>query len=362
MSKKTISFVSTRGRGLNTDLQLVKDNLMAALPEVEFEYYLNKTATKIPLINTKMEDARRTFCTEAQNIICMDPSIPIKIPSASERERRLLLATPFDYQFNIFMKYHDNPDQPKKQTFIRCTHVMPGSPFTAKLFHSFYEWEDNVTFLDDIPLPISWDILQEEKRTTVKKQLEFYFPQAKDKKILSILLVGQKPEPEDGSEPVNLFDNFNLKKIMDYIDDDWFVITNNWDLVELSYQLPYQYSSKFGYIKNKISLNDMMYLSDMLITNSSKHAGNFSITKKPIYYEFTSCPAAEFAIRHGLTDIMPALCNVDYASMELLHAKLVRTTTCVDGCRCDYTICGDKNPYLKGHPEYRDEAGFRRNR
>ena len=52
---------------------------------------------------------------------------------------------------------------------------------------------------------------------------------------------------------------------------------------------------------------------------------------------------------------MPALCNVDYASMELLHAKLVRTTTCVDGCRCDYTICGDKT-VLKGHPEYRDEA------
>ena len=82
----------------------------------------------------------------------------------------------------------------------------------------------------------------------------------------------------------------------------------------------------------------------------------------PIYYEFTSCPAAEFAIRHGLTDIMPALCNVDYASMELLHAKLVRTTTCVDGCRCDYTICGDKDPYVKEHPEYRDENGYRRNK
>ena len=82
---------------------------------------------------------------------------------------------------------------------------------------------------------------------------------------------------------------------------------------------------------------------------------------KPIYYEFTACPAAEFAKRFGFTDIMPALCNVDYASMELLHAKLVRTTTCVDGCRCDYTICGDQDPYAKEHPEYRDEAGFRRN-
>ena len=85
-------------------------------------------------------------------------------------------------------------------------------------------------------------------------------------------------------------------------------------------------------------------------------------TDKPIYYEFTACPAAEFAKRFGFTDIMPALCNVDYASMELLHAKLVRTTTCVDGCRCDYTICGDKDPYVKEHPEYRDENGYRRNK
>ena len=53
-------------------------------------------------------------------------------------------------------------------------------------------------------------------------------------------------------------------------------------------------------------------------------------TDKPIYYEFTSCPAAEFAIKHGLTDIMPALCNVDFAAMELLHARLVRTITCAN--------------------------------
>ena len=83
---------------------------------------------------------------------------------------------------------------------------------------------------------------------------------------------------------------------------------------------------------------------------------------RPIYYEFTACPAAEFAVRHGLADIMPALCNVDFAAMEQLRARLVRTTTCVNGCKCDYTICGDRDPYLKDHPEYRDEAGFRRNR
>ncbi len=83
---------------------------------------------------------------------------------------------------------------------------------------------------------------------------------------------------------------------------------------------------------------------------------------EPICYEFTACPAAEFAKQFGLTEIMPALCNVDYASMELIGAKLIRTGTCVDCDRCDYVICGDKDEYAKLHPEYIDEKGFRRNK
>lgn len=83
---------------------------------------------------------------------------------------------------------------------------------------------------------------------------------------------------------------------------------------------------------------------------------------KPIYYEFTECPVAEFAKQFGMLEVMPALCNPDYEAMELLHAKLVRTTTCANGCKCDYTICGDQDPCLKDHPEYIDEAGYRRNK
>ncbi len=83
---------------------------------------------------------------------------------------------------------------------------------------------------------------------------------------------------------------------------------------------------------------------------------------KPIYYEFTQCPTAEFAKQHGLLEVMPALCNPDFQGMELLHARLVRTTTCANGCKCDYTICGDRDAYLKEHPEYRDAQGYRRNK
>ena len=83
---------------------------------------------------------------------------------------------------------------------------------------------------------------------------------------------------------------------------------------------------------------------------------------KPIYYEFTECPTAEFAKAHGLLEVMPALCNPDFEAMECIHARLVRKTTCANGNRCDYTIVGEDDPYLIEHPEYRDEAGYRRNR
>ena len=45
----------------------------------------------------------------------------------------------------------------------------------------------------------------------------------------------------------------------------------------------------------------------------------------------------------------------------LLRARLVRRTTCPNGCRCDYTICGDRDALCQEYPEYRDEAGYRRN-
>lgn len=83
---------------------------------------------------------------------------------------------------------------------------------------------------------------------------------------------------------------------------------------------------------------------------------------KPIYYEFTECPVDEFAKQYGLLEVMPAFCNSDYQAMELIHAKLIRTTPCANGCKCDYTICGDEDKYCCGHPEYKDEQGYRRNK
>lgn len=119
---------------------------------------------------------------------------------------------------------------------------------------------------------------------------------------------------------------------------------------------------------NKPFVKKLLYLSFQNAKKQCDKWGDFKMNlapfdkNKPIYYEFTECPTAEFAKKHGLLEVMPALCNPDFEGMELIHARLVRKTTCANGCKCDYTVCGNRDAYGKEHPEYRDEAGYRRNR
>ena len=59
---------------------------------------------------------------------------------------------------------------------------------------------------------------------------------------------------------------------------------------------------------------------------------------------------------------MPSFCNADYKAMELIKARLVRYSTCSNGCKCDFSIYGDKDSRLKQHKEYIDEKGYIRNK
>lgn len=65
---------------------------------------------------------------------------------------------------------------------------------------------------------------------------------------------------------------------------------------------------------------------------------------------------SEFAQKPDLPEVMPALCDPDDTAMELIHAKLVQTIY-TNSDRCDYAIYRDRN-----HLEYKNEAGYRRNR
>jgi len=61
------------------------------------------------------------------------------------------------------------------------------------------------------------------------------------------------------------------------------------------------------------------------------------------YYHFTQCPLNSFARREGLLDVLPVMCDMDFLTAGLMHAKLHRENTLAGGGKiCDYWYVGDK--------------------
>ncbi len=77
---------------------------------------------------------------------------------------------------------------------------------------------------------------------------------------------------------------------------------------------------------------------------------NFDETlhNKGSYYYFTVCPLNNFARKYGFLEILPVMCNIDYLTAEMMHAKLHRDYTLASGgSMCDYWFTGDESDNKK---------------
>ncbi len=64
---------------------------------------------------------------------------------------------------------------------------------------------------------------------------------------------------------------------------------------------------------------------------------------KGVAFDLIGCPLADFARQYGYLEIMPILCNFDYMTAALIHARLIREHTVAEGSQyCDYWYVGDK--------------------
>lgn len=62
-----------------------------------------------------------------------------------------------------------------------------------------------------------------------------------------------------------------------------------------------------------------------------------------IFFEYTRCPIAEYMAELGVSEVTPAICELDHLMCKLIHSKLYREHTIADGAAtCDYWIVGDK--------------------
>ena len=112
------------------------------------------------------------------NVLCVDASLNSQINNMAPEGQRILLAVPYDHQFkNMYLmekrgrKFHLN-------TFSRFTHIIAGSPFSADLLRRAYRI-DGKELIENVSLPLAYNISLPERQDEVKERIFYYFPQAR---------------------------------------------------------------------------------------------------------------------------------------------------------------------------------------
>jgi len=274
MDKNTISILGSQGHGMNVEMDLIRKYIQfKSGNKYEFRYFLRNELSKNPLANEGFKLGKIEFCQDATNVISVDTSLGKKLKGLSEEGIKLMLSVFYPYQYRNAMR----TGKRRSKALKKYTHIIPGSPLAEKLLEDNYDLE-GIQLIKGIPLPFSWEILQEEKIQETREKLEYYYPELNGKKIICLLVYGTIDNPK--KHPLGGLD---VEKIASQLGDNEILVTNSVRLFEEKDYFPEELKEKLCLVNRVLSTQELLYVADCLITNNGRMAGAFAYKRKPLY-------------------------------------------------------------------------------
>ena len=115
---------------------------------------------------------------------------------------------------------------------------------------------------------------------------EFYnqYPQFKGKKIILFAPTFRGNVQETAHYPMHLFD---LEKVFDEIGSEYVIIIKHHPFIKSQHPIPEQYSERVIDLSQNSELNDLLFVSDLIITDYSSLVFEAALIKKPmLFYAF----------------------------------------------------------------------------
>lgn len=269
-----ISILSSRKRGLTPDLRLVQKYLNNHMKDLEISYFMADETAKNRMAKKGYKDAKKQYCKTIENAICVDASIQGKKYNAG---KKVLIGVPYDYQFKAINSAETMPGYKKTNSFKGFDYIIVGSPFTKEVYTKCYNIP-NANIIENVITPMAWNMRREEAQRKSREKYEEMFPKMKGKKVIAVLTNGTVRE-EKGLP----FETLDLKKLLDQLDESYFVITNNEEILDKAITLGNEYTAKFAYINKALDPRRILYFAHYLFTNSGMYASYMSGRERPVY-------------------------------------------------------------------------------
>lgn len=269
---KHISFLCPSSKGLSADLRLIKEHFFNNT-DTEFCFFTANENLDIKEEAKAVKLKKVDFCENAKNIICAEISLPVRDMFGESEYSRVFIPGQYDYLFKRAITEVDE----KRNTLSNFTNIIYPSPIVKSAIEKHYDLE-GITAMDGYASPLAFDICQENKRNEIYNKVVRIYPNIAGKKIISILKNGKLSK-----ECENALINFDLCQFLDQLSDDYIVLTNLTELLDKAHYLSDSQKSKFYFFDLLIPPSQLLYITDIAITNSSYLACTFASKRQPIY-------------------------------------------------------------------------------
>lgn len=173
----------------------------------------------------------------------------------------------------------DGSPFPSESCHKAYTYALTGSKNLVKVYEEVFGIEKNAF------LPIGMarldDFLDENKMENFKNDFYNQYPQLKNRKIVlfapTFRGTGQKTAYYD-------YDKIDLKKIYEFCGDEWAFIIKMHPFVKEPIDIPEEYKDRIFDFASYQNINDLYYVTDVLVTDYSSNYYEYALLKKPVLF------------------------------------------------------------------------------
>ena len=263
-------FLGSRGRGINLDLIVLKDHLIAD-SDASFFYFVKSEAGISPEEKETLLANKQTAIDHCKNVICADASLK-GVKLNDEEQVRLIIPGLYEYVFREALA----EEKKEQKALNRFTHIFVTSPFAEEMFRQMYT-KRSITLIKGFSSPAMLELGNKNARDSRKNEFYRFCPSAAQKKLLTIITSNLEAKTE------TLFAGFDLKRLLDRMDEEWAVCTNVKEIRQAAEKLSSSYKEKIIILPDYFWRPSALFATDFLVTNDSYYASVFAALKRPLY-------------------------------------------------------------------------------
>lgn len=210
---------------------------------------------------------------------------------------------------------------PKSKNHRNYTKAIVSSKNVAKYYAEGFGIDEEKVVATGIPRT---DIFFDEKyKEKVREQLYGEFPFLKNKKVITFAPTFRGNGQQSAHYPMEIL---NLDKLYRELKDDYVFLFKIHPFVKNDFNIPYQYKDFFYDFSSYREINDLLFVTDLLITDYSSVCFEYALLNKPMlffafdveeyvqsrdfYYEYTSFIPGPLA--RSTDDIIEAIKKENY--------------------------------------------------